>query len=59
MSACTIRGNTFNLRRHTAGNRAQTLAEFGLRGAQLREGICEVFELVVELLLYLGELGRG
>lgn len=44
---------TFDLRRHTAGDRAQALAELGLRGAELGEGVREVLELVVELFFYL------
>lgn len=38
---------TFKLRVHTTGYGAQTLAELGLRGAQLGEGGGEVLELVV------------
>ena len=44
---------TFYLRRHTGNDRAQTFSEFCLGGAELGEGVGEVFEFVVELLLYL------
>jgi hypothetical protein len=47
------RESTFDLGRDTARDRAQTLAELGLCGAQLGEGGREVLELVVELFFYL------
>lgn len=50
---------TLNPRRHPILDRRQTLAELGLRGAQLLEGGGEVFELVVEALLDGAELLGG
>ena len=53
------RKHTINLPSNTCLDTPQTLAELGLRGAQLAEGRCEVLELVVELLFYAVELLRG
>lgn len=50
---------TLDLSRNTRRNTPQTLSELRLRGAKLLEGIREVFEFVVELFLYLGELLGG
>jgi hypothetical protein len=50
---------TLNFLRHPILYRRQTLAELGLRGAQLLEGGGEVFELLVEALLDGAELLGG
>ncbi len=51
--------HTIHLAIHPVGDTPQAFLELGLRGAQLGEGVGEVFEFVVELFLDLRELGGG
>jgi hypothetical protein len=51
-----MKTHTFQCSCNSRSNRAQTFSKFGLCSAQLRKGVREVLELIVELFLDLSQL---